>query len=428
MLAIGRSAVAAYRHALATVGTNVANAQTAGYVRRRSDLAELPLGSGVAAIGTSRSHDAFASGAVRTAAERSGRADTGSLWLGRIETVLETGDGGVGTSLSRFFSAGARLAADPGSTTLRTGFIDALDAGVAAFNRAGAGLDDVATALRVGHDDAVESVNDSLDGLAQINAALRREPAGTIARAGLEDERDRLLDGLAATTGFSATFASDGSVTLTALDAAEPPLLDPAGPATLSLLGADGTLQIAHPAGTRPFAPSTGALAGLAESRAALDRRSADLDSLAASFVTALNAWSAAGTTASGAPGAPLLTGSTAQDLKTTAMTPADIAAARGGEANGNMLALDGMRASGGFEQRWDAMVSANASMLARGRAEAAAATLASEQAIGARDALSRAELDDEAADLLALQQGYNAAARILQVSRETIDTLLTRL
>ncbi|MGB3319912.1 MAG: flagellar basal body rod C-terminal domain-containing protein, partial [Sphingopyxis granuli] len=48
--------------------------------------------------------------------------------------------------------------------------------------------------------------------------------------------------------------------------------------------------------------------------------------------------------------------------------------------------------------------------------------------AAAARGAVSEIDLDREAADLLRFQQAYSAAARTIQVARETIQTLLSSL
>ena len=42
-----------------------------------------------------------------------------------------------------------------------------------------------------------------------------------------------------------------------------------------------------------------------------------------------------------------------------------------------------------------------------------------------ARDSLSSVDLDKEAADLLRFQQAYDASARIIQVARETMQSIL---
>ena len=45
--------------------------------------------------------------------------------------------------------------------------------------------------------------------------------------------------------------------------------------------------------------------------------------------------------------------------------------------------------------------------------------------AVAAREAVSGVDLDMEAADLLRIQQAYSGCAKILQIAKETIDSIL---
>ena len=61
----------------------------------------------------------------------------------------------------------------------------------------------------------------------------------------------------------------------------------------------------------------------------------------------------------------------------------------------------------------------------ASARAQDAAATTRRDAASAARSAVSEIDLDREAADLLRFQQAYSAAARTIQVARDTMQALL---
>ena len=62
---------------------------------------------------------------------------------------------------------------------------------------------------------------------------------------------------------------------------------------------------------------------------------------------------------------------------------------------------------------------------LAAARSESAAAAALDSSARKQRDSVSRVELDREAADLIRLQQAYEASARVIQVARETVQSIL---
>jgi flagellar hook-associated protein 1 len=65
------------------------------------------------------------------------------------------------------------------------------------------------------------------------------------------------------------------------------------------------------------------------------------------------------------------------------------------------------------------------ATSLASVRSESDAATALDEGARRRRDAMSGVDLDREAADLIRLQQAYEASARVIQVARDTMQTIL---
>jgi flagellar hook-associated protein 1 FlgK len=89
------------------------------------------------------------------------------------------------------------------------------------------------------------------------------------------------------------------------------------------------------------------------------------------------------------------------------------------------MLALGAMRGPGDPESKWSGMLASQAQATASARAQGAAAATRADAASAARSAVSEIDLDREAGDLLRFQQAYSAAARTIQVARETMQTLL---
>ena len=135
-----------------------------------------------------------------------------------------------------------------------------------------------------------------------------------------------------------------------------------------------------------------------------------------------------AGTDANGNAGAALFTGATAATLAAAPLTPAQVAAADASGTSGNMLAFGAMRGAGDPEARWSGHLATQAQATASARAHDAAAATRAEGAFAARSAVSEVDLDNEAAELLRFQQAYQAAARTIQVARETMQTLLNSL
>ena len=103
---------------------------------------------------------------------------------------------------------------------------------------------------------------------------------------------------------------------------------------------------------------------------------------------------------------------------------PAAVPARNAASGNGNLLALPALRETGGYEAQWGIIVSGNAQALASARSEAAAASSWRDNAFAALDEVTGVDLDREAADLLRYQQAYNAASRVIQVARDTVNAI----
>ena len=210
--------------------------------------------------------------------------------------------------------------------------------------------------------------------------------------------------------GIDAKVAGDGTVTVTLAGASDATLVKGTAAGSLGLtVATDGrlatTLNLSD--GAHAVTPSGGSLAGLVDAAAMTAGNRATLNGIATDFATKLNAWNAAGTTPAGAAGQPLVTiGLDASTLALAATDPNDIAAAKGGTANGNLLSLDALRGSDGAEQRLGSLVSINAQALSAAKSEAAAASSRKDAAVATQGDATGVDLDQEAADLLRYQQG----------------------
>lgn len=438
LLSIGASGVRAYSQALSTVSDNIANSQTAGYVRRTTQLSEAVGGGdvifyrntvhpgGSVVTGVSRGVDEWLVQDSRNAGADAGRASALSQWLQVGENALDDGDNGVGASVTAVFNAADRLGASPGDTTLRAAFLQAVDTSAAAFRQTANQLASASNGVATAAQGAVTQVNDDLAALQKVNQSLLRARDGSTNQAALLDERDRLVDSISSHLGVSASFGDRGEVTLNVSGTGGATLLSGSTIATVSAtVAADGTLSYSTSTGGA-FNPATGTLAGLSQSAAALSARRQGLDSLANDYAASLNAQHQAGVDAQGNAGAALLdTGvGGAANLTAIALATNQVAAADGSGANGNMLAFAGLRGTGSVEANWAAMVSAHAQATASARAQDSAATSRNNGASEARSHASGIDLDREAADLLRYQQAYQAAAKTIQVARETMQTI----
>lgn len=446
LLGIGSSALHAYQSALATIGENVANAQTPGYARRRvileqatavgkSDLAyrEQVTFNGVTAAGVSRAWDDYKAAEARSATSAAGRTDVRQQWLGSVEAALGDGPAGIGSAMTGFFTAATSLASDPGDPLGRRGVLSALDNVAGAFRNSSQALARISASVGQSATLEVTAINDALNSLHNLNGALAPAAANGSARASLEDQRDQLIDFIAGKLDVNVTIATDGRATLTAGSNDSLSLLSGTGPNLITLASAaDGrlSLQLSASGTVTPLPAAGGSLAGLVDIATTVADRRAALDGLAADFTSMVNNWSAAGKDADGNAGGALLAAPAgAASIRTLATDPDLVAAAdAAGTPNGNLLALDSVRQTSGVEDRWLALVSANAQMLSSANAEATATAQWRDSSLAALDEVTGVDLDTEAAEMLRFQQAYSAAARIIQVARESIQALFDAL
>jgi len=438
LLGIGYSGLKAYSRALSTIGDNIANAQTPGYARRRLEMMEAVGGGssifyrgdtnpgGVDIRGLDRSVDQWLIEDSRITSGDAERAAARLDWLGKAEGALSDETNGIKTGLTTLFTTADQLTADPANRTLRAQFLQSVDDVASGFRTAADQLAKMSDGIGGAATSAVGDFNANLDALEQINIGLRKARPGSTNEASLLDERDRLLDKLSAQAGVGASFDTHGAVTLRAAGSGE--LLVGGGVVTPIAVTAAADGRLSYSIGGSPLAVATGALAGLAEGANHVADQRAALDTMAADFAAQLNAAHQAGTDANGDPGQPLFTGTSAATLTAASLTPDRVAAADAAGGNGNMLAFGTIRGANDPEARWSGHMASQAQTVAAARAQHAAATTRADGSAAARDGVSQVDLDTEAAELLRFQQAYSAAARTIQVARETMQTLLNAL
>ncbi len=440
LLSIGTSGIKAYSRALSTISDNIANAQTPGYARRSIQLEEARASGdlvlyrnnirpgGVTVGGVVRAVDDWLVADSRVASGDASRYSARLEWMEIAETSLDDGGDGVGSNLTAMFTAADQLSATPGDVTLRAQFLGAVDSTAAAFRRTATSLTTAAAGITADAQSNSSQVNSDLLALQRVNDGLLRARDGSTNAATLLDERDRLIDRISSSIGVDAIIGAHGVTTLRASGPAAETLLDGSLVASLAVVtAADGRIGFSISPGGAPFTPITGSLAGLTDAAGAVADRRASLDSLAATVVNDLNNQHQAGRDASGAAGLALLSlGTGAAEMTATGLAPGQVAAADLTSANGNILAFGGLRGAGGVEAGWMALANVQAQSTAAARAQEAASSARRDGAFDARNEVSDIDLDHEAAELLRYQQAYEAAARTIQVARETLQTIFS--
>ena len=442
LMSIGASGVRAYQAALGTVSDNIANVGTAGYARRSTALSEVApvggsltggrslAGGGVTLSGIGRITDSYKTAQVRTSASDLSRTQAGATWLDRVQTAL-TGNQ-LGDRLTGFFTASTTLAADPTASAARSTLLEAGTSVAGAFSGTGRALDQVASDLDGTADDATATLDSLGQSLAKVNDGLGRVAEGSSAAASLADQRDALTEQMSAVADVDVRTDAQGRATVRLGGSSGPVFVsgNDAGHVTYARSDAGAVSFAVHRDGqTTSLVPGGGALAGIADAASRIADARAQVNTLATGFADGVNAVQAQGDDLNGKPGAAMFTtGASPNDLTLSLTDPSGVAAAaRGGGArnNTNLASLASLRTSGAFESKTTALVSDTAAALASKQTVATAQTTIHDGAVTARDAVSGVNLDTEAVDLMRFQQAYQASSRVIQVARETFQSII---
>jgi flagellar hook-associated protein 1 FlgK len=362
LLGIGASGVRAYQTALGVVSENIANAGTAGYVRREVKLTEsggiaasgvLQISRGAAggvdATGVTRSWDSFKATAVRTATADLSSSEASITYLSQIESALSANN--VATRLTQFFNAATALSADATGSASRAAFLTQADAVATAFRSTATALDTLSGDVAADAQTTIDQLNSLGANLAKINAAIPRTSSDSAATAALFDQRDAILDKMSSIAGVSVSLEDNG--------VADVRLGSSTGPQLVSNISANRLKMTANASGTLSFsmitdgnhlqsvAISGGALAGLADAAARIADTRAGLDDVANGFAAAVNGIQAAGVDRDGNAGKPL--------FATSFATVLPLPSTSGGASVETTVSASATPSAGGYTASWDA-------------------------------------------------------------------------
>lgn len=446
LMSIGVAGVRAYQTALATTSENIANAATPGYSRRTAVISEVAK-AGVAGIGQnniltgygsrvsslSRAGDEFRAAEARSSGSDVASTEASVVWIDRIENAL-TGNQ-LSDRFNTFFATAKTVAADPAGTAPRVVLLEDARSLAAGFSSTGRALAAAADELDGQGKDMASQLTEYTRAIARINQGLTRAANGSAAQAQLLDERDNTLQAISALVNVDVKLDTVGRATVNVGNGG-PTIADLDGGSLVAFSSAANgnvTIAVSRGATADVIRPTGGALAGMVDGAAKIARARGDLDDIATSFVDKMNTWQTEGKTLDGTPGTALFRvvppATVATDISVVMTDPAGIAAAygtaEGPRGNTNMTRLTQLRTSAGWEKGFDDLTTENAALLATRKNVATAQGAIHSVALGARDAVSGVDLDEEAVNLIRFQQAYQASSRVIQVARDILQTVI---
>jgi flagellar hook-associated protein 1 FlgK len=229
-LDIGITGLRAAQQELDTAAHNVANANTPGYSRQRVRLVEAPpytfpafnrtgmpgqIGSGVTVMSITRVRDNFLDLQVQAQTSLQGEWSTRQQQLSKIESVFPEPTGsGLGSAISKYYSAWQDVASDPSSTAARTSLSEQAASLALELNRDSNQLKAIATGINQQVSQQVATLNDLASQLANLNGQIQRVTITGENANDLQDQRGQLLEQVSNLVPTHILTQPDGTVTV----------------------------------------------------------------------------------------------------------------------------------------------------------------------------------------------------------------------
>lgn len=198
-LSTAMSGLRATQNSLALVSSNVANAETPGYVKKTvNQVAGYTgeYGSSVLINGVNRQLDAYLQSQVRTETSGAAYADVRATYLANLQTVYGNPDqsGTIEAAFNSFLTAMQGLSTSPDSQSARIGAVNAAQSLAQELNATTRGIQNLRANAETGINEAVITANNALKQIAAINNQLQASGQTDAATASLLDQRDRYID------------------------------------------------------------------------------------------------------------------------------------------------------------------------------------------------------------------------------------------
>lgn len=456
-LEIAYSALRAQRQIMETTGHNMANVATPGYTRQRIDLTAgrpfpmpgtntaygaFQLGSGVEAVQVTRIADLFVDYQLRA---QSGKLAEKQEWqraIAQVEAVFqEPSEHGLGAVMTEFWNSWEQLTLNPESLVARRSLVNQAQDLAGIFNRIAGQWVDLQGNLDFEVMESAAAINRIVGSVAELNQQIARAVAHNFNPNDLYDSRERLVSELQEMLSIRVQDEADGQATIYignrmlvqgsktyGVESA----VDPVTGFNVLRWAADGaSVQV-----------EGGKLTSLYEMRDTyLPALEAEMDSLAGTIIARVNAFHAEGFDLDGnaVAGTDFENFFVGASMATIAVntfltaSPKGIAAAsspnRGDAENARRIAgLATDKTMGGsytFNDYYRSVVAKTGIDVRAADNDVENASILAAQTRAWRESISGVSLDEEMVRLTEAQRAFEAAARVINIMDEVLDTII---
>src|SRR5580704_7187729 len=200
-LATAMAGLRANQAALSIISSNVANANTPGYVDQsptQIEVASGTTGSSVMVTGVNRQLDLFVQNQLRTETSGGTYATQISNILSQLQSVYGTpgGDGTLENALNNFTTALQSLSSSPSDTSAQSVALQAAQSFAGELNTTTQGIQSLRTNVDQDIGNSAAQANADLNQIAQINTQLQGLSPTDPQAATLMDQRDNAVNDL----------------------------------------------------------------------------------------------------------------------------------------------------------------------------------------------------------------------------------------
>jgi flagellar hook-associated protein 1 FlgK len=444
----------ANQYAMNVTSHNIANANTDGYSRQRvilgttepfpapsfnRPMVSATFGTGVEVKTVERVRESYFDGQTRKENMTLGGWEVTDNTLKQLETIFnEPSDSGVQSIMGDFYNAWQELSKNPESSAARNSVIQTAQMLTTAFNQ----LDKEFTSLQDNINEqlqaTVDDINDSAEQLASLNKDILKSVTFGTTPNDLLDKRDALIDKISKYMDITV-IEEDSGIAKVALNGVY--LVDDFtahNMQTVSNPDNNGYYDLEWSDTVTPLVITGGSIKSFIDSRDTLvPKYRENVDTLVQSFANEVNALHGEGFTLNGTTtGLNFFSGSTAKDFAISAditgpeMVAASLSGAQGD--NSNALRIAQLKSALVMQDNTSSMDDYYRSLITNMGVESQTAGRMATNAKqyldlieGHRQSVSGVSLDEEAANMIKFQKGYEAAARLVSIQNEMLETLI---
>lgn len=218
-LATAMSGLSANQSALSILSSNIANANTPGYVTQQTkqiEVASGTVGSSVMVTGVNRQLDLFVQNQLRTETAGGAYADQISNFLSQLQSVYGTpgGDGTLENALSNFTTALQSLSNNPGDSSAQSVALSAAQTLAGQLNTTTQGIQTLRSNVEQDIGNSANRANTDMSQIASINTQLQGLSSSDPLAATLMDQRDNAINDLSKLADIKVTTDSSNQTNI----------------------------------------------------------------------------------------------------------------------------------------------------------------------------------------------------------------------